>query len=93
MQLCSQSCNPLCKKGKCLSRTGPPRATTGPRAARAHGPPSPPIFATWVTFPHDSEQLIVLLSLERDIARKVDLQDVINTFAERKARKAILSDS
>ena len=36
---------------------------------------------------------LAVLSLERDIARKVDLQDVINTFAERKARKAILSDS
>ena len=36
---------------------------------------------------------LAVLSLERDIAQKVDLQDVINTFAERKARKAILSDS
>ena len=36
---------------------------------------------------------LAVLSIERDIARKVDLQDVINTFAERKARKAILSDS
>ena len=36
---------------------------------------------------------LAVLLLERDIARKVDLQDVINTFAERKARKAILSDS
>ena len=36
---------------------------------------------------------LAVLSLEQDIARKEDLQDVINTFAERKARKALLSDS
>ena len=36
---------------------------------------------------------LALLSLERDIARKVDLQDVINTFVERKACKALLLDS
>ena len=36
---------------------------------------------------------LAVLSLERDIGRKVDLQDVINTFAERQAREALLSDS
>ena len=36
---------------------------------------------------------LAVLSLERDIAQKVDLQDVIKRFAEEKTRKALLSDS